>query len=488
MRLGAPSSASAWFPGFLKRFTEPKFWVVQASVLVITAVHIAMEGGLLAPGLEGELLEAHHLPVVFYIAPVAYAGLSYGWEGGVLTALWAGALASINIVIWHVSDFEWITELAFVLVVITLGVLLSIPVERERVQRRRAETAARRLETVNQVLTATTMPDSTPEASVKPVLGRLVDLLDLRDVGVALWRRGHRARVVEATVNGELDPKAPDGGSNGESETFEVIIETEHVRGRLVASAGYEFGAEEKDLLATIGQELAVRAENAMLVHQEQEMLSTYVRLVTKAQEEERRRFARELHDGAAQQLAMLVRDLKQRTIASPDSASHLEDSASEILEEVRRVARDQRPTLLDDLGLVAALEWLVDQVKERSEARVDLTVSGSKRRLPVEVEVALYRIAQEAVRNAERHAEAETIRITMRFDDVIEMSIEDDGRGFDTPLSTGEHVRSGRLGLMGMQERSQLIGADLEILTKPGRGTTVNVRVPLNKENIAVR
>lgn len=474
----------------LRRFTEPRFWAIQAEVLAITLIHIALEGGLLAPGLEGGLEAAHHLPVVLYIAPVAYAGLSYGWEGGVLTGLWVGVLASINIVAWHLSDFEWITELAFVLVVITLGVVLSIPVERERWQRTRAEAAAKRLHTINQVVAATANPASTPVEAVKPALRRLARLLDLSDAGVVLWRRGDRDRVVEATASGEKDlltriGESPDGEGVPRVEaptpsTRIVTVDTEHMRGRLLAETQDGFSEDEDDLLVTIAYELVVRAENAMLVHQEQEMLTTYVRQVTKAQEEERRRLARDLHDGTAQQLAMLVRNLKQRG-SEGSLAVTLHEEASEILEEVRRVARDQRPPLLDDLGLVAALEWLVDQARARSTARVELDVVGSVHRLPAEVEVALYRVVQEALRNSERHADPEMIRITMRFDEELLLTVEDDGRGFDVPVVAGDHVRAGRLGLMGMQERSQLIGGELEIHSIPDAGTTITVRVPVD-------
>lgn len=475
-----------------RRFTESRFWAIQAAVLTITLVHIAMEGGLLAPGLEGGLEAAHHLPVVLYIAPVAYAGLSYGWEGGVLTGLWVGVLSSINIVAWHLGDFEWITELTFVLVVITLGVVLSIPVERERWQRTRAEAAAQRLDTINQVVAAAPNPSGTPAGALEPALRRLVRLLDLKEAGIVLWRRGDRERVVEAEADGDtdllaryedvLDGEQP-GGVDAPTPSIRVIsVDTDHMRGHLLAEAEDYFDQDEDELLVTIAHELAVRAENAMLVSQEQEMLTTYVRLATKAQEEERRRLARDLHDGTAQQLAMLVRDLKRHEMDADDLTGALHEEASQILEEVRRVARDQRPPLLDDLGLPAALEWLVDQAKERHSTRVELTVIGSVRRLPAEVEVALYRVAQEALRNAERHARAELIQLTLAFERDLVLSIEDDGRGFDVPSSAGDQVREGRLGLMGMQERSQLIGGKLEIHSTPGHGTTVIARVTLDE------
>lgn len=235
---------------------------------------------------------------------------------------------------------------------------------------------------------------------------------------------------------------------------------------------------ETRSFLSTVGHQLAVRVENALLAKQEQEMWSAYVKLVTQAQEDERRRVARDLHDGPAQNLAMLVRTLDGEAEDSA-LAGELRSSAASILDDLRRVARDQRPTLLDDLGVAAALEWLVADAARASELTLTLSVEGDPNRLDAETELALYRIAQEAIRNAERHADASLVDVRLHFDsDEVRLSVEDDGTGFTVPDSPGGHVQAGRLGLMGMHERAQLVGGSLDVESAPDRGATVSARL----------
>ena len=212
---------------------------------------------------------------------------------------------------------------------------------------------------------------------------------------------------------------------------------------------------------------------------QEQAMLSTYVKLVTETQEEERRRLARDLHDGPAQNLAILVRSLEGQRGEEAGWVDGLHENASTILGDLRRVARDQRPTLLDDLGVVPALEWLTTDSESFSDAEMSVTVKGESRRLGAETEVALYRIGQEALRNAQEHAGATRIEILINFDNAhTDLSVSDSGKGFQVPRSPGEYLRSGRLGLMGMHERAQLVGGSLQIQSGPDSGTAVGVRI----------
>ncbi|MCW5853391.1 MAG: HAMP domain-containing protein [Anaerolineae bacterium] len=206
---------------------------------------------------------------------------------------------------------------------------------------------------------------------------------------------------------------------------------------------------------------------------------------ILQAQEEERRRVARELHDEAAQALtSLLVRVRLLERSATPDEArqhvQELRKLTAEALEEVRRVALELRPTILDDLGLVAALGWRVDEFNAASAARVTLTVAGLEERLPATVELAFYRVAQEALTNVLRHAHAQNARVTVRREDGwVMLDIVDDGMGFDpqTPRKAGSHG----LGLVGMRERMALIGGELNIQAAEGGGTRITARAPVN-------
>ena len=196
------------------------------------------------------------------------------------------------------------------------------------------------------------------------------------------------------------------------------------------------------------------------------------------AQEEERRRIARGLHDETAQALTGILLGLGRVETASELSdaqqeAKRLGAEVSGALRELRRIATSLRPTALDDLGLVPALEQLAEQAPAAERSAVSFEHSGLGRRLDPSVETATYRVVQEALTNAARHSEATAIAVAVRQQNgVLETTVEDDGRGF-------ERERPG-LGLTGMRERAELIGGELEIDSSPGAGTKITLRVPV--------
>lgn len=231
-----------------------------------------------------------------------------------------------------------------------------------------------------------------------------------------------------------------------------------------------------------------VRAEQAMAsLEAAQKELSSYLGQITRVQEEERKRIARELHDETAQDLVTLSRQVD--TLISKDQhllpcdIAILEDLRQQVdrtLDGVRRFSQDLRPSILDDLGLLPALEWLCSQVGERFGIVVEMKVSGQAHRLTPEVELALFRIAQEGLSNVGKHSEASKARVTIHFEENgAIMTIEDDGKGFELPARTGDLARIGKLGLVGMQERARLVGGSLEIYSESGRGTALTVLVP---------
>jgi PAS domain S-box-containing protein len=199
------------------------------------------------------------------------------------------------------------------------------------------------------------------------------------------------------------------------------------------------------------------------------------------AQEEERRRIARGLHDETAQALTGILLGLGRIEAASDldgarEEAERLGGQLSETLRELRRIAMSLRPAALDDLGLVPALEQLAEQTPAAATSTVSFDQSGLDERLDRPVETAIYRVVQEALTNAARHAEASTISVELRVrDGVLSARIEDDGRGFEEEDEPG-------LGLTGMRERAGLIGGELAVVSRPGSGTTVILRVPMEE------
>jgi two-component system sensor histidine kinase UhpB len=225
---------------------------------------------------------------------------------------------------------------------------------------------------------------------------------------------------------------------------------------------------------------------NQMLAQLEQDALEMQqlTRRVIQAQEEERHRLAHELHDEAAQALtSLLVRLRLLERARTPDEAQQrvqeLRELTAAALEDVRRVALDLRPTILDDLGLGPALEWRVDEFNKEGAARATIAVAGLEHRLPRETELALYRVGQEALTNVGRHACAAHVHVALeRSDGYVALEVKDDGAGFDP-----ERVRPGEghgLGLLGMRERIVTVGGALQIDSAPGRGTAIRAQVPL--------
>lgn len=226
--------------------------------------------------------------------------------------------------------------------------------------------------------------------------------------------------------------------------------------------------------------------------------LKNYAALITRAQEDERRRLARELHDDTAQALIALSRGLDALAnqhidpINSPEDlqfVDRLVDLNQRTLDSVRRACQDLRPSVLDDLGLSAALESLAGAMTERGMP-CSFTEQGAAQPFPMEVEVAAYRIAQEALSNALRHSQPHRAQIELRYrPDGLRLIVSDDGRGFDVSAtlakapggashSTSPENGSG-LGLMGMRERAMLIGATLDIQSAPGAGTRITLDAP---------
>lgn len=211
---------------------------------------------------------------------------------------------------------------------------------------------------------------------------------------------------------------------------------------------------------------------------------------VIAAGDRERAALARELHDSTAQHVAALLLQLSAaaRDAGDPSLASRLDaarDTTEGILEEIRQLSHTVHPGVLDDLGLEAALRKLARDSSHGNGIDIDVNVDQASGRLPANVESVLYRVAQEAVRNATRHASPRRVRISVyETRPSVTLEVHDDGRGFD--LAQADRRRAG-IGLMSMRERVALIDGSLEIKTAPASGTTVSATIPLGASDLAV-
>ena len=223
--------------------------------------------------------------------------------------------------------------------------------------------------------------------------------------------------------------------------------------------------------------------------------IHSYLGMLTRGQEDERRRLARELHDDTVQALIALDQQAQLAQLALRKGAPEVGERlagvrrmTTALIADVRRVVRALRPIYLEDLGLLPAMEMLVRELETTAGVKAAFVTEGVVVRLPLEHEIAVYRIAQEALSNIARHAAAKTVQVRVQFEpglvperSVFRLRIADDGKGFSRSERVSDLAAVGHYGLMGMQERADLIGARLSVQSAPGRGTTVELSLALS-------
>ncbi len=254
----------------------------------------------------------------------------------------------------------------------------------------------------------------------------------------------------------------------------------------------HQFKAEDIELLDCIANQVAVAIENALL-HQEiqrrGEMRRHLLQQCIYIQEEERRRIARELHDDTSQVLTSLSARLEAiMCMLPPDlhpNSIHgelrgIQSSMIRMIDDTHRMIYQLRPTVLDDLGLVAAVRWQADNLLEARGIKVRFDSAGKERKLPSDVEIGLFRIIQEATNNIVKHAEAWNSKIEIRFEDnMLSILVEDDGRGFDVDQVMNITNEKRGFGLLNIKERVEYMGGQLSIQSQLNLGSQITVQIP---------
>ncbi len=211
-----------------------------------------------------------------------------------------------------------------------------------------------------------------------------------------------------------------------------------------------------------------------------------YVADITRTQEEERKRIARELHDDTIQSLIAMGQriELIKETLEDPAEGrsrlSELRTMVTGAIASVRQFSRDLRPLTLEDLGLIAAMQYQVNQLAQSGNIEVNLDVEGEVEGLPADMEVAIYRILQETLNNVKKHAQASRVDVMAQFTSrEVKLSIRDNGQGFEVPESLTDFASQGSFGMMGLQERAMLFGGNVYVQSVPYQGTTVELVIP---------
>ncbi len=297
-----------------------------------------------------------------------------------------------------------------------------------------------------------------------------------------------------------------DGASTQEIEVY--------YRGKYRKSALLEGAYEAEDFFPALGRKgrwlhftaSPIRDENGQIIGAIETLVDTterkvlennlryYLQQITRAQEEERRAISRELHDDMSQILGSLSRRLDNLLRKKPhfgkDEAAALQEIhelTKQGLQSMNSFVQNLRPSLLDDLGLIPALRSLTHNIKS-ADMDVTFTIIGEEKRFTGEVELSVFRIIQEALNNIRKHARATIASVIAEFTkDGIKLTVNDNGQGFDAGGALDDIPHNGKLGLMGMQERTWLLGGTMEIDSKTGEGTTLRFVIPAKIENRAI-
>jgi len=445
---------------------------------------------------------------ILSILPVAYAAFVFGLRGGLLASLVIAVLLLPRVFLVSSEPNEDLVEVAaFVFIAAFVSWLIDLQIK-ERARHRQTITS---LEQTQQELqshielqrqTADQLRQS--EESYRGLFENATEAIFVLDLRGKIIAANRACEKLTGLTSAEL--VGMDSGSflSGQSlATVGQVVERQ-VRGEATE------GSVELRLTRRDGTQAIVELMPNVIVRGDvpvglqaimrdvteqrrlQENLRFYVSQVLRAQEAERLRIARELHDDTAQALTGLSRrlDMLVDTLTSSgDQVPHeiserleeLRDQSDTILEGVRRFSRDLRPPVLDDLGLLPALKWLVTGVEEQHGIVANVRVVGEQRRLPTETELAVFRIAQEALSNVWKHSGASAVELSLDFrGDALTLAVADNGKGFDVPRSVSDLAANGKLGVIGMEERVRILGGTLALRSEPGAGTCVVVTVPV--------
>jgi PAS domain S-box-containing protein len=463
-----------WAPPLGRR----EFWVVQALVVAIAVGHAINEWGGIV-----DLHGAEFLPVSLYLLPVVYAALNFGMRGAAPTAIWAFVLTIPNIALWHAgAGAGALGELWQASLVLGVGFFVGNRVDRERNARRDAELGERERRASDARYRG--LFDVAADAIL--VLDQQGLIVDSNTAAVQLLDRTredlHGSSLEDLVPGFRPSVGAPQRPGDdlpitaSARETAEAPLAIDGTAGRTwVAPVTVAFRDAD-------GQpRVLAQLRNVTPAIERQRLLQSFARRTVAAREEERRRVARDLHDGPLQSLILVWRSLDEVEGSIPDEAGdairEARRRAEDVADELRRFSRDLRPSILDDLGLAAALKAETLSFGGRDGVEATFTSTGIPERLPTEVELTLLRICQEALRNVERHARASRVAVALeRLPGGYRMWVGDNGVGLGVLPPSNELVAAGRLGVVGMQERARLIGAACTVHDAAGWSTVVEV------------
>ena len=473
-----------------KIISNPHFWIVLALFAIVIVLHYPQQ--ILntdSPSLFSFLgLTRHALERVLFLLPVTYAGFVFGMRAGLasLAVALVVMLPRIFLISLYLPD-----ALLETCCIIVIGGVVNLLLQVYRREKERYQQALSKVEIAQQELREL-------QNNYKDLFEGAYDAIWVHDLNGKIQIANKATEGLTGYSVKELCKKnvklfLSEGSLNLARQVRRKLLKHQDIElpyeQRIIRRDGTEaICMLTTDLVISDGKPKAFHniARDVTAERRMQENLRYYLQQITTAQEEERRRIALELHDDTAQDLVILLREIDKfisATHFSPQEIKHLEklrQQTDRILDGVHRFSQDLRPSVLDDLGLLPALEWLTSDLTKHFGIAIDMEVLGSVRRFTPEIELVLFRIAQEALRNIWKHSEASKAWVTLKFgDDKTVLTVKDNGKGFELTERIDDLTAAGKLGLAGMQERAQLIGGKLTLKSELGKGTTVTAEIP---------
>ena len=453
------------------------FWGIALLLAGITAMHYWVE--------TTPFHSFHHIPVTLYLIPTVWATLWKGGRGTLIAGLAGLGVTVPSLIMNHSESLEWLVETLLLLITALAAGVITWRVREES----RLHSLAQRLD--SRLVATESRYQELFQAAGDPIIlftasGQIQEAN--RAFGVLVGQpleavRGEKLRDLFPAEDAQVLLRLFELGKRSEG--------VEQLRLRALRSDGSQVPvmascvmvAEDVSTTPTVQAIL----RDTSFQEQREQTLRSLVQLITQAQEEERRRIAQELHDDTLQGVTLLIQGvdrLLEQNAVPPDMRPRLESQrelAANMAASLRRFSRDLRPSMLDELGLVPALQWLIGDMQARTGLEHSFEVQGEPKRLDSTVEVTLFRVVQEAIRNVEKHAQATSVKVLLMFEpEEVCARIEDDGRGFVPPKDLHFAVAQGKLGLVGLYERASRLDGTLSITSEPGKGTVVDVHVPL--------
>ena len=468
------------YPRSTPRLRNPHLWIILILFVVLTLSHFNQ--GLLSLPIALSL-SRYSFERLLYLLLMLYAGWTLELIGSGLLWLSSSTAMLVRTFLISTNFRDALLESLSSLIIGALAITLAEVYQQNKRQQKRSENAVKDLESARQTL--------------DEICAKTSDAIWVHDMDGNITFANKACEDLTGHPASQLINKNVRDFLN-----LQALTLARHIKDKLLSGDLVEHRYEQR-LIKKNGSEAIMQLTTRLIIgdgkpqafhniahditeeRKLRDNLQFYLRQVLQAQEEERKRLARELHDDASQQVLLLTHAVdnlasKADTYSPQDLRKELDklyELSQQVYQGIKRYAQALRPRILDDLGFVPAIKWLAEEIHNFSGIEIHVKTDTIPP-LPPETQLVLFRIVQEALNNVQRHSAASQASVTMEYQEGnIRVTITDNGKGFELPEQLSDFAGQSKLGLTGMAERAHLIGGELEVSSRIGEGTTITVK-----------